>query len=304
MAGGHQHSHQANKKALLVSFCLMTVYMIVEALGGFLTHSLALLSDAGHMLSDAVALFVALVALKIGEKAATNHKTFGYKRFEVLAALFNGAALLIISLFIIIEAIERFFHPGGVRAGGMLTVAAFGFLVNLAAAFILTNKKDNINIRAVFLHVMGDLLGSLAAIIAAILILLLNWTLADPISSLVVSVLILISGFRVTKDAVHVLMEGVPLGVNLDEVIETIQSVPDVQGLHDLHIWSITSGSNALSCHVVVGDLITLEEGQQILRRIEERLEQLGIQHTTIQLELDSHPHGNSVLCSIHQSRE
>ncbi len=299
---GHAHTHSANKKVLLVSFIIITVYMVVEAIGGFLTNSLALLSDAGHMLSDSISLAIALLAFILGERAANKSKTYGYKRFEILAAVFNGITLIAIALFICYEAIERFANPPEVATTGMLVISSIGLLVNIVVAWIMTrggDTHDNLNMRGAFLHVISDMLGSVAAIIAALLIMFLGWGWADPLASVIVAVLVLRSGFLVTKASIHVLMEGTPHNVNVDEVVAVFNRNASIHSIHDLHIWTITSGLNALSCHVVVDDELTIAESEQLLRGLEHELEHLNIMHTTIQLETTAHQHDNSILCSI-----
>ena len=229
MSHEHNHTHGANKKTLMISFIIITGYMIIEAIGGILTNSLALLADAGHMLSDSISLGVGLLAFILGEKAADYSKTYGYKRFEILAAVFNGVTLVLIAIYIFYEAYQRFTDPPEVASTGMLIIATIGLLVNILVAWLLMrggDTKENLNIRAAFLHVIGDLLGSVGAIIAALMILFFNWGWADPLASVIVAVLVLISGWRVTKDAVHVLMEGTPKNVEIDAVIKTIESIP------------------------------------------------------------------------------
>ncbi|HII3048028.1 TPA: cation diffusion facilitator family transporter, partial [Staphylococcus aureus] len=219
MSHEHNHTHGANKKTLMISFIIITGYMIIEAIGGILTNSLALLADAGHMLSDSISLGVGLLAFILGEKAADYSKTYGYKRFGILAAVFNGVTLVLIAIYIFYEAYQRFTDPPEVASTGMLIIATIGLLVNILVAWILMrggDTKENLNIRAAFLHVIGDLLGSVGAIIAALMILFFNWGWADPLASVIVAVLVLISGWRVTKDAVHVLMEGTPKNVEID----------------------------------------------------------------------------------------
>ncbi|WP_407268513.1 cation diffusion facilitator family transporter [Radiobacillus sp. PE A8.2] len=300
---GHDHSHGANKKALMISFIITTGYMIVEALGGFITNSLALLSDAGHMLSDSVSLGVGLVAFILGEKTANYSKTYGYKRFEILAALFNGVTLVLIALYIFYEAYQRFVDPPKVASTGMLIIGIIGLLVNIFVAWILMrgDTEENLNLRAAFLHVIGDMLGSVGAIIAALLIMFFGLGWADPLASVLVAILVLISGWRVTKDAVHVLMEGTPKNVDIDELINTLQKVDGISNIHDLHVWSITSGQNALSCHVVVRENITIRETQKLLRTIEHQLEHQGIDHVTVQVENEEHPHDDSIMCQIEE---
>lgn len=296
----HGHTHVNNKKTLWIAFAITTVFMIVEAVGGWLTNSLALIADAGHMLSDSISLLIGVLAFTFGERAADRMKTYGYKRFEILAAVFNGVTLVLVSLYIFYEAFHRFTSPEAIASGGMLVIAVIGFVVNVLVAWILMrggDTKDNLNMRAAFLHVLGDLLGSVGAIAAAILIFAFGWMWADPLASVIVAVLILISGWRVTKEAVHVLMEGTPKNIDLDEIVDVIVAVPGVCGVHDLHVWSITSGDNALSGHVVIEDGIAFTESQQLLRNVEDKLKAKRIGHVTLQLEGKDHPHAESVLC-------
>ncbi|MDL5612741.1 cation diffusion facilitator family transporter [Bacillus halotolerans] len=300
---GHNHSHNhtegSSKKVLLISFIIITGYMIVEAIGGFLTNSLALLSDAGHMLSDSISLMVALIAFTLAEKKATHNKTFGYKRFEILAAVINGVALILISLYIIYEAIERFSNPPEVATTGMLTISIIGLVVNILVAWIMLRggeTENNLNIRGAYLHVISDMLGSVGAILA-VLIIFFGWGWADPLASVIVAILVLRSGYNVTKDSIHVLMEGTPENIDVTDIIQTIEETEGIQSIHDLHIWSITSGLNALSCHAVVDDQLTISESENILRKIEHELEHKGITHVTIQMETEAHNHDNAIIC-------
>lgn len=190
----HHHSHSSNKKVLLLSFIIITSYMIVEAVGGFITNSLALISDAGHMLSDSVALGIALAALILGEKAANQRKTYGYKRFEVLAAALNGITLILIALYIFYESIERFANPPEVATTGMLIISCIGLLVNILVAWIMMHGGDteeNLNMRGAFLHVLSDMLGSVGAIVAALLMIFFGFGWADPLASVIVALLVL-----------------------------------------------------------------------------------------------------------------
>ncbi|RLL45105.1 cation transporter [Oceanobacillus piezotolerans] len=297
---GHNHTHGANKKTLLISFIIITSYMVIEAIGGILTNSLALLSDAGHMLSDSISLGVGLLAFKLGERVADYSKTYGYKRFEILAAVFNGVTLIIIALFIFYEAFRRFSNPPEVASSGMLIIGIIGLLVNILVAWILMrggDTKENLNLRAAFLHVLSDMLGSVGAVSAALLIMFFGWGWADPLASALVAILVLISGWRVTLDSFQVLMEGAPKNIDMKEVIKTIENNEEVISIHDLHVWSITSGHNALSCHAVVRHDLTISECQSLLRTIEHHLQHNGIGHVTIQLENPEHGHQDSILC-------
>lgn len=271
--------------------------MIVEVVGGIITNSLALLSDAGHMLSDAAALGLSYFAIKLGERKASTSKTFGYKRFEIIAAALNGITLILISLYIFYEAFKRFENPPEVQSGGMLVISSIGLLVNIIAAWILMRggKDDNLNVKSAFLHVIGDMLGSVGAIIAALLMIFFGWGIADPIASVIVAILIIISGFRVTKESFHILMEGTPAHIETEKVKTALLQIPYVAEVHDLHIWSLTSGMPMLSCHISIEDAgihdTILQKAQSILH------DQFGIEHSTIQVEKKEHGcpnhHGN-----------
>ena len=315
------------QRTLLFSFVIITGYMFIEAIGGWLTGSLALLSDAGHMLSDAIALGATLMAFKIGEKAATHQKTFGYKRFEILVAMLNGATLVLIALMIFYEAIKRFNAPPDIATQGMLIVATVGMLVNILVAWLMhqgskdgeshghshhgtddtksvKNKEPvNLNMQSAYLHVLSDLLGSVAAIIAALLMMGFGWVWADAAASVIVAVLILVSGYRVVRDSVHILMEGTPANISLVDVAQKLLAHPQVQKVHDLHVWSITSGLNALSCHVVVDGEMSIHESNILITSLEQSLFTLGIHHATIQFESSSHsqnrPHSDTLVCDI-----
>lgn len=297
----HGHTHGANKKVLLISFIIITSYMIIEAVGGFLTNSLALLADAGHMLSDSISLAIALIAFMLAEKAANHRKTYGYKRFEILAATINGVTLIGVALYIFYEAVGRFANPPEVAATGMLIISVFGLLVNMLVAWIMMrggDTKENLNMRGAYLHVLSDLLGSVGAISAALLIIFFGWGWADPAASVIVAALVLRSGYYVTKSSLHVLMEGTPQNIKIEDILETIKKTEGVRSVHDLHVWSITSGMNALSCHVVVGNQLTLAESEKMVHAIEHNLKHQDINHVTIQMETDAHEHEDSILCT------
>jgi cobalt-zinc-cadmium efflux system protein len=292
----HGHSHSGNKNALFSSFCLILIFMVVEVIGGMVTNSLALLSDSGHMLSDAASLGLSFFALKLGEREVSLDKTYGYKRFEIIAAAINGLLLVVVAIFIFYEAAHRFFAPPEVQSKGMLLISTIGLIVNLIAAAILMkgDKEENLNIKSAFLHVLGDLLGSVGAIAAALLILFFGWSLADPIASVLVGVLILISGSRVMKESYQILMEGAPAQIDINGVKKSLCGIPMVKGVHDLHVWTITSGYPVLSCHLTILDEAAhddiLLQTQKILH------DQFDIEHSTIQVEKAANgcpsPHG------------
>ncbi|MEN1935272.1 cation diffusion facilitator family transporter [Paenibacillus sp. 102] len=300
MGHSHHHGHSQNKKALMIAFILTTSFMIAEVIGGFVTNSLALLSDAGHMLSDAVSLALSLLAFKIGEKKPTLDKTYGYKRIEMLAALCNGVVLIIISIYIFIEAIRRFQEPVEIASNGMLIIAVLGLFINITSAWMLMrggDVKGNLNVRSAFLHVLGDLLGSVGAIIAALLIKFFGWTAADPIASILVSILVIISGWRVTRDTVHVLMEGAPGHIDVKEVKDTLLSIAIVKEIHDLHIWSVTSDFQVLTCHLVIEKG---EETQGVLAKATRLLkDRFHVEHVTIQIEVAGEFIHKEPLCEV-----
>jgi len=290
---GHSHSHnhfeetrEGNKKGLILALLITTGIMFLEFFGGLLTNSLALLSDSGHMLSDASSLFLSLIAIWFAARPPSPNKSYGYYRFEILAALFNGVTLFVIAGFIIWEAYGRFFEPPTIESGTMMLIASIGLLANLISAWSLMRKgdvKNNVNLRSAYLHVLGDALGSVGAIAAGILMLLFDWYIADPIISVLVALLILKSAWGVIKHSVHILMEGTPLAINQEEVKAALKEIDGVIDVHDLHIWTITSGLDSLSCHILIEDH---KNSQEILQEAINKIKDtFKIEHTTIQIE-------------------
>lgn len=285
--GHHGHSHAPNNKAgLLIALIITAGIMLLEFVGGLVTNSLALLSDSGHMLSDTAALALSLAAMWIAVRPRSASRTYGFHRFEILAALLNGVTLFVIAAFIIAEAVKRFGEPPTVASGTMMIIAGVGLLANLASAWFLMRKadvKDNLNVRSAYLHIIGDAVGSVGAIIAGILMSLFSWYIADPIISVIVAVLILKSAWGVIKSTVHILMEGTPANVDAEQVGKTLLLIHGVKEVHDLHIWTITSGLDSLSCHLLV------EDGVDCQAVLQEAIEQIAaefqIEHTTIQIE-------------------
>ncbi len=284
---GHAHAHeeagQRNTRRLGATLVLALTYMAAEVVGGLFTGSLALLADAGHMFSDAGALGLSLVAVRIAHRPHSAQRTYGYHRAEILAALANAATLVAISIFIFVEAWRRLEAPHPVRGGPMLAVATGGLVVNLASLAILHGgREDNLNVRGVWLHVLADTLGSVQAMAAGALIWAFGWDWADPVASVLIGALVLYSSWGLLKAAVNVLMEGTPEDIDLDEVARALTRVPGVDGVHDLHVWTITSGFVALSAHVVAGP----EAPPDLLVRLRTTLEEdFGIGHSTIQVE-------------------
>jgi cobalt-zinc-cadmium efflux system protein len=272
-------------RRLFAVLLLTATFMVVEAVGGWLSGSLALLADAGHMLTDVGAIGLSLVTAVIGARPADEHRTYGYRRWEILAALVNGAALFGIAAWIVVEAVHRIGAPPPVRAGLMLGIASAGLVVNLVALSILhAGHQHNLNTRGAYLHILGDLLGSAAAIAAGVIILLTGWTLADPILSIGVALLILVGAWRLVRESTDVLLESVPRGVSMAEVQGRMLAVPGVSAVHDLHVWTVTSGLVAMSGHAVVPDLAAHPAA---LEGIRAQLAELGIGHVTIQLEVE-----------------
>ena len=290
-AHGHDHGHgiggkrEGNTSALRWAFGITTVILVAEAVGGWLTNSLALLSDAGHMLSDAASLGLSLLAIHFAQKPASASKSYGYRRLEILAALANGVALFVIAVAISWEAAHRLFAPPPVASLPMMGIAGIGLAANLASAWVLLHQgdvKDNLNLRSAYLHVLGDALGSVGALLAGALMYFYGWYIADPIVSVVVALLILRGAWGVVSQSLHILMEGTPAGSNIEAMIASLETIPGVCNVHDVHVWTVTSGYDVFSCHLVVdkGTNITkvVATGAELLER------QFGIRHTTIQV--------------------
>ena len=287
--GAHVHTHAAlsarGRRRLLFVLVLTAVYMLAEAAGGWLTGSLALLADAGHMFADVAAIALALIAARFGAKPASATKTFGYYRLEILAAFINGVALAAVSLFILYDAYGRWLAPPVLERGGLMTaVASGGLLVNLVCAWLLHGDHEhNLNMRGAWLHVVGDALGSVGAIAAGVFVTLKGWYAADPLFSALIAVLIIWSSWKLIREATNVLLEGTPAHINLAAVEGAILSTDGVEDVHDLHVWTITSGREALSAHVRHAHAAAPAE---LLRSLRSKLhDQFGVDHLTIQME-------------------
>ncbi|WP_237169984.1 cation diffusion facilitator family transporter [Pandoraea faecigallinarum] len=283
---GHSHaSAVADQKRIGIAFVLIAIFMIVEVVGGLLSGSLALLADAGHMVSDAAALAFSWIAIHYGKRPATLQLTYGYKRLEVLAAFVNGCALFVIAGWILIEAIRRFAAPVPVVGKTMLIVAFAGLLANIAAFLVLHGgNRENLNMRGAWLHVMGDMLGSAAAIVAAGVILLTGWTPIDPLLSIFVAVIILKSAWGIVKSSAHILLEGSPEFLNPTEIKADLEaSVAQVQEVHHIHAWSITGERHMITLHAVPAPGISAREA---MIAVQQRLAtRFGVEHATIQIE-------------------
>lgn len=287
----HTHAHDPRsasradeRRRLAWVLCLVGVYLVAEVVGGFLTGSLALLADAGHMFSDVAALTLSLFAIWLAQRPTSVERTFGFHRIEILAALANGVALLAVALLILIEAGERLRAPSEVLGGPMLAVAVGGLLVNLAGLWILRGGKEaNLNVRGAWLHVLSDALGSIGAIAAGGLVWAFGWTRADPIASIAISLLVIFASWQLLRETVGVLMEAAPRHIDVEQVARALTETPGVVAVHDLHVWTITSGLVSLSCHVESSherpDRELLGALQRVLRQ------RFDIEHVTIQIE-------------------
>ena len=281
--GGAALERGPQSRRLWIVLGLTAAFMVAEVVGGVLANSLALLADSGHMLADVGALALSLIAMRLALRPPSVERTFGYVRMEILAALVNGATLLLISGWIVWEAWGRLRAPQEVDGPLMMGVAAVGLIVNvIGAALLHTHADENLNVRGAYLHVLGDLLGSIGAIAAGALILLTGWTPIDAIVSVVIAGLILLGAWRLVKEATGVLLEMVPPHVDMEGVLEDLQSIPNVHNVHDLHVWTLTSGFVALSGHGVLDDPTHHE---RVLDDIRDRMRQRGIEHVTFQLE-------------------
>jgi cobalt-zinc-cadmium efflux system protein len=283
-AGGEGADRAANRRALRIAFALTATFTVVEIVGGLVTGSLALLADAVHMFSDNVSLALALLAVRLAERPPTPQKSYGYKRAEILAALFNGVALIVVSIWILYEAYNRLEAPEPVEGAGMLAVATAGMIANLIAIKVLMpGSGGNLNMKGALRHVLADLAGSVGAITGAIVILTTGFDEADPIIGALIAVLVAISAVPIIRDSLQILLEQAPAGLEAEEVGRALASAPGVSSVHDLHIWTITSGFAALSAHVLVG---ADEDCHARRRELEGMLEErFGLTHTTLQMD-------------------
>ncbi len=293
-----RHSHApSGQNRLKLALIITGSWFLIELAGGLYANSLALLADAAHMLTDLAALGLSYFALRISSRPATHEKTYGYLRAEILAALANGIFLVLISIFIFYESYQRFWAPPEVKSLPMLIIAVTGLLANLATgAMLFRSRHESLNMRGAFLHVLGDTLGSIGAILAGVLMMVRHWYLADPIVSTIVGVLILYSSWELMSESVEVLLEGTPRHLKIANILKDLGGIRGIVSIHDLHVWSIASGMTAMSCHIVMktneDSTLVLAESSHLMR------EKYGVEHTTIQIEYETwegHP-GDSVL--------
>ena len=285
--GHHQHrlvsrgSEGARLKLVLI---ITVLFMIAEVVGGLLSGSLALLADSGHMFTDVAALALSLFAMRIAQRPPNTKRTFGYVRLEILAALVNGATLLLIAGLIVLEAWQRLRDPVAIDGTIMLGVATLGLGVNIIGASLLhSHAHDNLNVRGAYLHVLGDLLGSVGAIAAGVIVLTTGWTPADAIISAMIALLILFSAWKLMREATHVLLESVPAHIDMDRMLDALSSIDGLDEVHDVHVWTLTSGFVAISAHGVIDDPT---DHSRVLNEVRELVASHGIDHVTFQIEM------------------
>ncbi len=280
---GHSHGAGSSVARLRIALVITAVILVAEAVGGYLANSLALLADAGHMLTDVAALALSLFVAWFSQRPETDKRTYGYLRLEILAAFLNGATLLLISVWIIWQAINRLRTPEPVQSGLMLVVAVLGLVANGVSAWVLhPSGDDNLNVRGAYLHIVGDLLGFVGTIIAALLIRQFGWLAADTIASVVVSALILRGAWTLVRDSTDILMESTPAHISAAAVRDQLTAIPGIESVHDLHVWTVTSNVIAMSVHAIVREP---ERQQHVLEHALDAMRLFGIQHVTVQLE-------------------
>ena len=285
MGAGHDHGTGSirHERPLWWALALTCLFLVVEVIGGLMTNSLALLSDAAHMATDVVALAISLVAVRLSRRPADARRTYGYARMEAIGAMVNGGLLFLVAGYIFLEALGRFRNPADVAATGMLVIASLGLVINLIAMRLLkAGSDDNLNMKGAYLEVWSDMLGSVGVIIGAIVIKVGGWTIADPIIAVLIALWVLPRTWTLLCEASQVLMEGVPRGVDLQAIREAIASHPGVVGLHDLHVWALGSNKPIMTAHIVVDETSPMGLRADLATMLDQRF---GIEHATLQLE-------------------
>lgn len=281
---GHDHTAGANAKMLTWALALTSIYLVAEVVGAFVFNSLALLSDAAHMMTDVAALVIALLAIRIGQRPADDKRTFGYKRFEILAAAFNALLLFAVALYVLVEAVQRFREPETVQSTGMMIIAAIGLVVNLISMRLLTAGKDaSMNVKGAYLEVWADMIGSIGVIAGALAIRFTGWTWVDPVVAIGIGLWVLPRTWVLLRDTTNILLEGVPGGIKLPELRAAIAEVPGVVGVHDLHVWSMTNDEINCTAHVILAEQANSDSVRSaVAATLDSRF---GIEHSTIQTE-------------------
>jgi cobalt-zinc-cadmium efflux system protein len=282
----HDHAHGGagdQVRRLWIAVAITATFLVAEVVGGILSNSLALLADAGHMLADVAALALSLFVAWFSRQPHEPRRTYGYLRWEILAAFINGTTLLLLSAWIAIEAVLRLRNPEAVESGLMLAVAIVGILANIGAASILHPASEtSLNLRGAYLHVVGDLLGSVATVVAALLVRFTGWLAADPVASILMTLLIVRGAWRLVRESVDVLLESTPSHISVGGVRKQLEVIPGIESVHDLHVWTVTSGVVAMSVHAIVREP---ERHQHVLEHVHDAMRLFGIQHVTVQLE-------------------
>ena len=282
---GHSHIGDATVSSLRIALLITAVFLVVEVVAGILANSIALLADAGHMLTDVAALGLALFVAWFSKQPSSPQKTYGYLRWEILAALVNGATLLLISAWILFEAVLRLRTPEPVGSGLMLVAAAAGLVANIVAAYVLAGtSKENLNTRGAYLHILGDLFAIIGTLIAALLIRYTGWLIADPLASILTTVLIMSGAWRLVRESVDVLLESTPAHIPMPAVRSQLEAIPGIESVHDVHVWAVTPAVVAMSAHCIVREP---DQHQHVLEHIHYAMRLFGIEHVTIQLERD-----------------
>ncbi|MFC2072102.1 cation diffusion facilitator family transporter [Chloroflexota bacterium] len=296
------HLTSEGSRPLRITLAIVVAIMVAEAIGGILSNSLALLGDAGHMLVDALALGLALFAITIARRPATPSRTYGYHRVEIMAALANGVTLVVLALWIFYEAYQRFLTPPTVQTSLMLLVATIGLIANLIGMLLLKRAShEHLNIKAAYWHILGDTISSVGVIAAGVIISITGWYIVDPIIAVFIGCIILWGAVRIVRESADILLEAVPKHIQLDEVIETLKNVPGVEDVHDIHVWTVTSGIHALSAHLLIEDQ-KVSSSAEIVESVNQDLGRyFNITHTTLQLECESCPSG--IICDINKLR-
>lgn len=303
MSHPHEGEHVAlvGSRPLIITLAIVAGVMVVEIIGGLLSNSLALLSDAGHMLLDALALGLSLFAINLARRPSTPTRTYGYHRVEIIAALANGSTLVLVSAFIFYEAYQRFLEPPEVKTPLMLLVAGIGLVANLSGIIILRRgSRGTLNVKAAFWHILGDTISSVGVIAGGVIITFTGWRIVDPIIAVVIGLIILWGSVRLVRDSVDILMESVPKHIQIEQVLDALKSVSGVEDVHDIHVWTITSGINALSAHLMIRDQM-VSRSAEVVEAVNHRLsDRFNITHTTLQIECakcESCPSG--IICNI-----
>lgn len=290
--------NMSGEKRLAITFLVTLLILAAEVVGGYISNSLALLSDAGHMVTDALAIALGLLAARISKKPSDKYATFGYQRVGILAALINGLSLLVIAVFIFYESYQRLLSPPEINIPVMLGIAMLGLAGNLVMAFILGHSHEDLNVKSVWLHVLGDTLSSVGVILSGIIIYFTGWAYADPIVSVLIGGIIIWGGARLVRDTVSIFLNLTPKGFNVEVLAKKITDMPDVVDIHDVHLWPIAHNHVAFSAHVLVDDK-TLKEVEATKHTIEEMLRENGIDHSTLQIECTCVNCDNNLYCHI-----